>query len=359
MKITHVITNLGSGGAEKLVSEMAPLMHSKCDEVEVVVCSEIADVYSSVLQEHGIKVSFLGNSHLSPLLVFKIIKHLKNTDVVYTHTFYAQLWTAFASLFLPKSIKFITTEHSTHNRRRDLPFFYYIDKWMYSRYETVIAITEKVKSNLMKHLKIAQSSKFVVIENGINLENAKSSKAMSRTQLSYSESDKLLVMVARFSDAKDHKTLIKAIVLLPEIYKLLLVGDGPLKRDAEELSNELDVENRVSFLGFRRDIPELLKMCDVSIVSSHWEGFGLVAVEGMAAGLPVIASDVDGLNDVVRGAGVLFEKGNVKQLAQEIEKLGTQPDYYENIKNKCTERAEHYSIRKMTDGYLKLAKGIR
>ena len=120
------------------------------------------------------------------------------------------------------------------------------------------------------------------------------------------------MMTGRFSKAKDHTTLVKSLKLLPYNYKLLLVGEGELKKNIEILIKKINLENRVIFLGFRNDIPELMKTVDINILSSNWEGFGLVAVEGMASGRPFIGSDVDGMNDVIRGGGILFEKGSEK-----------------------------------------------
>ena len=98
------------------------------------------------------------------------------------------------------------------------------------------------------------------------------------------------------------------MIHLPVNFKLILVGEGPLKNSSQMLVQELCLKDRVFFLGNRDDVERIFKTADLSVLSSHWEGFGLVAVEGMAAGKPVIASNVSGLSEIVSGAGVLFEK---------------------------------------------------
>jgi len=352
MKILHITTNLGAGGAEKLIYDMAPLMKNKGNNVKVVSLSPENDVYSEGLRENGVEVIFNNEDIKSPKHICKLVKQIKGADIVYTHTYYAQLWVAFASLFSPKKTKFITTEHSSHNRRRDIKLFYYADKWMYSRFDKIISITDKVEEKLLKHLKEKKSERYVVIENGINLKHIKKAISLQRIALNYRDEDKLLIMVARFSEAKDQNTLIQAMKLLPVHYKLLLVGEGNLMDNHKKLAEELNVSDRVDFLGFRRDIPELLKMCDVGVLSSHWEGFGLAAVEAMATSIPVIASDVEGVSEVVSGAGILFKKGDKMQLKEEIEKLCEDAVYYQKITKKCQQRAEQYDIEKMLDGYL-------
>lgn len=93
-------------------------------------------------------------------------------------------------------------------------------------------------------------------------------------------------------------------------------------------------------------------------MSSHIEGFGLAAVEGMSVGKPFIASDVDGLNDVIRGAGLLFRHGDDKQLAELITPLINDKELYNKAANQCLERAKQYDISKMVDGYMAVYEQI-
>ena len=129
-------------------------------------------------------------------------------------------------------------------------------------------------------------------------------------------------MVAGFRYQKDQDTLIRAMQHLPKNkFELWLVGDGERRGDLEALAIMFGLKDVVKFWGLRGDVPSLLKSSDIVVLSSHIEGFGLAAVEGMSAGKPFIASDVDGLNDVVRGAGLLFRHGDDKQLAELITTL--------------------------------------
>ena len=114
------------------------------------------------------------------------------------------------------------------------------------------------------------------------------------------------------------------------------------------------MQERIFFLGVRTDVPSLLKTADISVVSSHWEGFGLVAVEGMAVGKPLIASDVAGLSNVVKGAGILFEKGNDKELAKIIQELLADDKYYKKVAEAGFERAKQYDINSMVEKQIQL-----
>jgi glycosyltransferase involved in cell wall biosynthesis len=146
--------------------------------------------------------------------------------------------------------------------------------------------------------------------------------------------------------------------LLPEGYELWLVGDGELRLFVENEIKRMGLQKRVHLLGNRIDVPEIIKSSDVVVLSSHWEGFGLAAVEGMAAGKPVIVSDVDGLKQVVEGFGILFPQGDFETLAKEIRHLAEDKDYAANIAKLCQQRAADFDISVMTNNYNKLYQKI-
>src|SRR5699024_501193 len=102
----------------------------------------------------------------------------------------------------------------------------------------------------------------------------------------------------------------------------------------------------------------LYSECDVVVQSSNWEGFGLTAVEGMACGKPVIASNVRGLSEIVRGYGILFEPLNSKELSEKIEVILSNEHIYREITNRCHERAKSFSLKLMAEKYLKTYESL-
>lgn len=169
---------------------------------------------------------------------------------------------------------------------------------------------------------------------------------------------KYVVQVARFAAQKDQMTLIRALKLLPDNYDVVLVGNGELLLLHKQRVKELGLDNRVHFLGLRDDVPSILKMTDIVALSSNFEGFGLAAVEGMAAGKPVIASDVPGLAEVVRGAGLLFKLHDERELAAHILKLSEDKEYYEKISQRCFMRAKEFDVSIMNARYEELYKSL-
>ncbi|MGE7905348.1 glycosyltransferase [Peribacillus sp. NPDC094092] len=361
MKVLHIINNLGSGGAEKLIEESLPLFNKiEGVKVDVLLLTDDNNVFQNNLNEFNVNVLPLKKVY-SPLNIFYIRNFIikGKYNIVHTHLFPTNYWTSIASkLIFKNKPSFITTEHNTHNRRREKFYFRYLDRIIYSNYSRVISISQKTQENLTSWLDSKQKSfeKYLVIENGINFEKFHKSKPYLKSQINekFNEEKILICMVGSFSKQKDQITLIKAMKGLSEDVHLLLIGEGSLKAQNEYLAKELGIEHRIHFLGFRNDVARIYKTSDIVVLSSKWEGFGLAAVEGMATGKPVIASDVTGLKEVVEGAGILFKKGDSLDLAENINNLIINGEEYNKVSDKCLKRASNYSIEKMVEGYMNL-----
>ena len=179
-------------------------------------------------------------------------------------------------------------------------------------------------------------------------------KAYPKSKLNLSEEDFVLIQVSSFRYPKDQKTVIHALKLLPDNIHLLLVGEGPLKQENIDLSNKLELTSRVHFLNLRNDVPNLLKSADIAILSSHYEGLSLSSVEGLASGKPFLATDVPGLTEVVKGAGILFPYGDEKKLAEIIINLKNNLEFYSEISDRGQERSKNYDIDVMLDRYIEI-----
>ncbi len=358
MKILHVISGLGMGGAEKMLFDItSSLNDNKNYSVAILLLNDKPDDLRQIFEDQKIKVYSLNcKSNYSLMNLYKIIKYMKKYDIVHSHLFPSNYWVALAKIFLRDQVV-VTTEHNTHNKRRDYRLFKPVEKFIYSKYNKVISISDKTQKNLLNWLGLVNSEKFIVIENGINIIKFDNAKAYEKKDF-FGDNSFLLVMVGSFSLQKDQETIIKAIKLLPENVKLLLVGDGNKRDKLVKLIEKLKLRERVKLLGIRQDVPSILKTSDIVLVSSHWEGFGLVAVEGMAAKKPVVASNVDGLKQVVESFGVIFKKGNVEDLAEKIIELKGNPDYYNEIAEKCYKRSKEYSIEKLVKQYLEVYKDV-
>lgn len=360
MRILHVINSLHFGGAEKLLSDIIPEFKHQGLDVEVMVLyNEETFLFKELANRHGVKV--IAPQKLRSLYSFShlmwIRKHVKQYDIIHVHLFPTLYWVVLSTLLLKHNTKLVVTEHNTNNRRQSLPFLKYLDKFIYKRYDKIIAISEGVNKNLQSQLGKNHST-IEVINNGVNTSLFNEAIAFSKNELDLPEDAKIVIQVSSFFPQKDHDTLLKAISLLPEDIHLILVGYGLLINEKKELATSLKISKRVHFLGYRKDVAALLKMSDVCVLSSHYEGFGLSIVEGMAAGIPCVGSNVDGLSQVIGDAGVLFEKGNYNQLKDILHQLFSNKEHYDQISKQCLGRSRKYDISLMINAHLKMYNRI-
>ena len=353
MKILQVIPNLETGGAQKLLEYIISFLKKK-NEVELVVFKRNDTEIEKAIENYGVKVHYLNISNRSPKAIFKLRQYIKKSDVVHVHLFPANYYSVFANLRIRKPLFF--TEHSTHNKRRNHSWLRRLEIWIYRHFTEIICISNDTQRNLECWTKgKLMPERLTVIENGINLkifENKDSDKSIKEI---FGRGGVPLLMISRFVASKDQATLVRSLKLIDneEVF-IAFAGDGPDRQNVEKLAIELGLNDRVVFLGQRNDIPDLIQKSYIGVQSSNWEGFGLTAVEMMGGGLPVIASNVHGLDKIVEGAGLLFEKGNEYDLAQQINSLLKDNEFYKKIKVRCLNRSQNYSIEKTAERYLGL-----
>ncbi|MTH54507.1 glycosyltransferase [Bacillus mangrovi] len=367
MRILHIINNLGPGGAEKLIEELSPAINNLAGtSLDILVLSKDNNIYYDSLSSKGIKVDIIRSQSIySPLHILKINTYINkgNYDIVHSHLFPTQYWVGLSRIFSnSKKVKYVTTEHSTNNRRRNKPYFRLMDKYIYSKYDSVISITDNTRKNLVNWIKPKdrELNRYKVIENGINIDKFINAAPYSKNKIKeeFSEQTKLICMVGRFEKAKDQATLIRAMKVLSSEIHLLLVGEGALKGNNMSLAKELGVSNRVHFLGFRNDIPNVLKTVDIVILSSYWEGLSLFSIEGMACGKPFIATKVQGLEEIVGGYGLLFRQGDVKGLCLLINKLLSDRIFYKEVSERCITRSRTYDLRNTVEKLVQLYRNL-
>lgn len=350
MKIVQIINTLDTGGAEKLTLELTSQLKYSVDKIDIVVLKKTKTIFNT----NGLNIIYLGGYSLyNPLYILKLIKILKKYDVANGHLFPTLYWLVAAKIISFSKIKLVYTEHSTSNRRRGNLVFKYFDQLIYSFIDHVICISEGTKYNISLHLN--RTKNISVINNAIDLDKFQGIKI---SNYDFFKLDFKIIQISSFRAQKDQMTVLKAMELLPTNVKLILVGDGHLRNHHEKFVIDNKLKNRVIFLGNRSDIPELLSFSQVVVQSSHYEGFGLTALEGMAANKPVVSSNVDGLNEVVANFGILFKPGDHIHLSKKILKLYKDHDYYEQVQKKCFGRSKDFSIVTMSNYYLKLYKSL-
>jgi glycosyltransferase involved in cell wall biosynthesis len=174
----------------------------------------------------------------------------------------------------------------------------------------------------------------------------------------------VLGMIGRMHAVKGHRTLLNTmpqiVASCPDVL-LLLVGDGPERSACEELVDRLGVRNSVMFLGSRTDVPQLLTATDLVLMPSHSEGLGLAAIEGLAAGKPVVAFNVGGLREVVSDGvnGRLVRPGDSAAFGQAVVEMIRDPARLAQYSAAALRTADRFSVeehvRRLIDCYREAA----
>ena len=352
MRILHVITSLLTGGAEKLIIDIVPRLREKGHVVDVVVFNGAETPFLQELRKNkDVKVYLLGNSFYDVRYIFKLRKIIKNYDIIHTHNSSPQLYTVLANVGLHKRL--VTTEHNTTNRKRNNCLLRMVDKWMYKHYNQIICISDKAAENLKEYL--GRMDKICVIYNGVDVEQFHQAQPV----VGMKSSRFVALMVAAFRPQKDQDTLVRTISRLPkDKYEVWFAGDGARMGEVQNLVIKLGVEEQVKFLGNRTDIPQLLKTADVIVMSTHYEGLSLSNIEGMSAGKPFVASDVDGVHEITNGYGILFPHEDDQSLSEILQRLSIDDAYYREVAEKCYYRAKNYDLSKMVDRYFEVYESV-
>jgi glycosyltransferase involved in cell wall biosynthesis len=169
-----------------------------------------------------------------------------------------------------------------------------------------------------------------------------------------------ILMVSAFRPQKDQLSLVRAMQYLPESYSLFLAGGAKLPKhrllmeQCRDTAASLGIENRVAFLGIRRDVPELMAAADIIVLSTHHEGKPISLIEAMASGRPVLASDVAGVREFAPSREALFPEGDSQLIADKIAFLAKNPDISRLIGKRGIDTARKYDIALTADAYRQL-----
>jgi len=333
MKVLYVITKADEiGGAQIHLRDMSKKL--KDDGHTVIVVTGEDGALVKQLKGYGIEVNIITSlvRQISPLndlkAIFKLRKFIKNVrpDILSLHSSKAGIIGRLASVLL--GIPVVFTAHGwsfaegINNNQRKL--YALIEKILAPLLDKVITVSHQDKK-LAIEMGVLGAEKQIVVHNGIP---TLSDSSISGQMCKHEEKVRI-VCVARFSEQKDHGTLLRALNLLPQVnWELVLIGKGPLMENVRNLALTLGVEDKVSFLGERNDVEEILSSSDIFVLPSNWEGLPLSILEAMRAGLPVIATDVGGVSEIITNDinGYLVPKKNIDILQNRLSQLLSSAD---------------------------------
>src|SRR3989441_33036 len=308
MRVLQVINTLEPAGAETFLRDLTLGLARRGIEPTVYLLHSTGSALERSLGEAGIPMHCSpAGPPRSPRHVVALARHLSGHayDVVHAHLFPSQLWAPLAARVAGIQTPLLTTEQSTRNRRRRL-VFKPVDKWMYDHYAHVACVSHAAAEALARWIP-AIAPRLLVIQNGIDTSRLDGAPRDDRKAVLGFDGP-VVMMVGRFEPARDQATLLRAMRHLDKAH-LVLVGDGSRRAEHQRLAQTLGGAEGCPLLGRRGGVEQLIKLADVFVQSSHWEGFGIPVLEAMASGVPVVAPRGPGLGEVVGAAGGLFEPG--------------------------------------------------
>ncbi len=360
MKILHVINPLLPGGAERMVVELAARMKQAGHDVSVLTLRAERTPLWRELEARGVAVAGLsqGLSNYHPLHAWRLMRAMRPYDVVHVHLFPAQYWGALAKWLSGYKGILVTTEHNTFNTRCKYRLTTWLDRLMYRAYQTIIGVSEPTTAFM--RARVQGKVPVVTIENGIDVQRVTQGARLRSELLPDLPPDAFVVMqVGRFRPQKNQAFMLRVLTQLPPDVHGVFVGDGPCLESCRQLAARLNLSGRAHFLGYRPDASACLAAADVAVMPSLWESFGLSALEAMARGVPVLASDVEGLAQVVGHPDLLFKTDSPAELAKKVVTLRNHFEYRKNMSEFCRKRASVFDIVQTVDKHLALYEDLR
>ena len=325
-KIAQFILSMDVGGAERLVRVLSRQL--KTEGVEnCVCCFDKIEKFQEEFAKSGVPLRLIKRRPcvfdwkvISPLM--KYIKE-ENVGLIHAHDLSSLTYAVVAGKLCGTRI--IMTEHSRHYvnaswKRR-------MEKWLFvMAADCLVEVSQDLKTASMKREKIP-AGRIEVIENGVDIDAFKNADPLPLHQLyNIDDSNILILSVGRLETIKGQQYLIRAMAeqslkALP--VHLILVGEGSQKNELIRMAEQLEVSDRINFLGSRQDIPELMASCDLFVIPSESEGLPFVLLEAIAAGLPVISTEVGGIPAIIgeNERGVLVPPCKPDALSAAIQKL--------------------------------------
>jgi glycosyltransferase involved in cell wall biosynthesis len=357
-RILFVSTSTTLGGAEKTLYALATLLDRRVHQVAGVVSLKPEGHYARRLREQGVKVESLNLTRAprpSDAKRLAAIIERERPDVVHALMYQAIQLCRAAKPRTTVPFKLISSPRVNYRTRSWWTLL--VDRALKGRDDLLIAECEASRRFLVERLRYAPS-KVITVRNGVDLAGWPASKLdrrRMRLELRLGDTDLLVGAVGRLDRQKGFATLIEAMSRLKASpLRCAILGEGPERPRLEALIRKLEVERSVWLLGERAEIPAWLSAFDLYCLPSLWEGLPNALLEAMALGLPVVASDADGIPEAVTSGrdGLLVSPGRPAALARALRELAGSPETRAALGAAAKATiAERFTVRRMLEEY--------
>lgn len=362
LRVVHVSKVKGIAGSEGHLLRLLPGLAALGVDVRMIVLVEPRGDdrgFSDALAHRGIAVERLTLRHdVDPFIGLALVRRFRalRPDLVHTHLVHADaygLWAA-RRAGVPSAL---SSRHNNDRFRRRTACRW-LTRWSMSHADAVVAISGAVADFTIRVEGVA-SSRVVTVHYGLEADApGPADMAAARLRLGAPTGEPLVGVIGRSVEQKGIDVLLSAfpriIAAVPDA-RLAVVGDGPLRGALEATAQALGIAGRVRFTGWVDRASTLMPACDVVVIPSRFEGFGLVALEAMAASRPIVATRVDALCEIVADGetGLLVPGEDPERLAEVVAGLLRAPDRAQAMGRAGHRRlVERFSVDRMVDGTL-------
>ena len=337
-------------GVKRLFSWMIPRFDSAGFNVSLLSLRK-RDLSEEPLEALGIDITYLERSKFDPMTLPALLKVVdrKQPDILHMHGYGA---TTFGRLVA--AVRGIPTILHEHANLTDTPWFQKVADRLLEPYTDIAMAVSKSTAEFVIQARQIPASKVKVVYLGAPVEEfgrprSPEEIAAARAELGLRADEFVAGTITRLHDSKGNSYLVDAaarVVAARPGVRFVLVGEGPLRSDLEAQAARLGLGDRFVFAGFQRDAARTLSAFDLTVFPSLWEGTPLTAFEALAAGKPIVATDADGLVDILADGhdAVIVPKANADALAEKIVWLIDRPEERARLSAAAYESGQGYDI---------------
>lgn len=364
-KVAHLVHDLSVGGAELLAANIARTLRGGFDFS--FLCTDQEGPLADQLRSEGFSVHIL---HRRPGIDWRCIFRLRRLlaelrfDLLHAHQ-YTQFFLAAMARRQSRPTPILFTEHGRHfpdvvSGKRRL-----CNRLLLRKCDRVVGVGEAVRDALVNQEGLP-SGRVEVVYNGVpeNIAGESGDRRAARRELQVTDDNILVMQVSRLDSLKDHQTALRAFAEMHAAdprARLVLVGDGPERSRLESIVRELNLSTAVQLLGTRHDVARLWQAADIGLLTSISEGIPLTVLEAMSAGVPVVATRVGGVAEIIVGelTGMLSPARDTHDLAQHLLRLAADPKLRSRMGQAGLQRVrKRFSFDAMTAQYDRLYRSM-
>lgn len=351
MKIVQVMPDFGLAGAETMVENLSCGLAAEGCDVLVISFFDLHTAITERIENRGIKIKYLGKKRgFDPSIISKMRKIIKayQPDVIHTHR-YVLPYAFLASMgFKAKRV------HTVHNvaQKEQTKVGKNINRVLFRYFNVVpVALSKEIQRTIQEVYGLPDN-RIPVVFNGIDL-----SRCIVKE--SYARKDTFTVLhIGRFMDVKNHELLLRSFARFKGQHsdaRLQLLGDGELKENMMQLAGQLNITDAVEFAGLQSNVYPWLHNADVFILPSKFEGMPMTLIEAMGTGLPIIASNVGGIPDMLSSQKeALLIEPKEEKIIEALEMVYSDAKKREYCGRNALQRSSLFSSQAMARKYLQL-----